>query len=80
MPSEDPERVIHAETIVEASLDTAWEAWTAEEGVKLLLAPAFSIREHVDGPRRFSLARKLSPAHEEQKAGRFWLLSRGILP
>jgi uncharacterized protein YndB with AHSA1/START domain len=50
MPSRSPERVIHAETIVNASLDRAWDAWTTEEGIKSFLAPACNIDAHVEGP------------------------------
>jgi uncharacterized protein YndB with AHSA1/START domain len=50
MPSKNPERIIHAETIVDASLDRAWDAWTTEEGIKSFLAPACNIDARVDGP------------------------------
>ena len=43
MSRRNPERIIHAETIVDASLDRAWDAWTAEEGIKSFFAPACNI-------------------------------------
>jgi uncharacterized protein YndB with AHSA1/START domain len=50
MPSGNPERVIQAETIVDASLDRVWDAWTTEEGIKSFLAPDCRIDVRVDGP------------------------------
>ena len=49
MRSKNPARVIHAETIVDASLDRVWNAWTTEEGIKSFLAPACNIDIRVDG-------------------------------
>jgi uncharacterized protein YndB with AHSA1/START domain len=50
MSSKNPERVIHAEMIVDTSLDRIWDAWTIEEGIKSFLAPACNIDARVDGP------------------------------
>lgn len=50
MPSKSLERAIHAETIVDASQDEVWDAWTTEEGVKSFLAPACNVDVRVDGP------------------------------
>ena len=50
MPGKNPERVIRAETIVDASLDKVWDAWTTEEGIKSFLAPACNIDVRVYGP------------------------------
>jgi uncharacterized protein YndB with AHSA1/START domain len=50
MPSKNPERAICAETVVNASQDEVWDAWTTEEGVKSFLAPACNVDVRVDGP------------------------------
>jgi uncharacterized protein YndB with AHSA1/START domain len=46
----NPERVIRAEMIVDASQDEVWDAWTTEKGVKSFLAPDCNIGLRVDGP------------------------------
>ncbi|MGA2239789.1 MAG: SRPBCC domain-containing protein [Candidatus Bathyarchaeia archaeon] len=50
MLSKNPEQVIRAETIVDASQDEVWDAWTTEKGVKSFLAPECNIDVRVDGP------------------------------
>lgn len=47
--SNNPDRVIRGEVIVEASVDAVWEAWTTEEGVKTFFAPACNVDLRVDG-------------------------------
>jgi uncharacterized protein YndB with AHSA1/START domain len=49
MRSKNPARIIHAETIVDASLDRVWNAWTTKEGIKSFLAQACNIDIRVDG-------------------------------
>jgi len=48
--SKNPERVIRAETIVDASQDEVWDAWTTEKGIKSFFAPDCNIGLRVDGP------------------------------
>ena len=50
MSGKNSERVIRAETIVDASRDEVWDAWTTEKGIKSFLGPACSIELRVDGP------------------------------
>ncbi len=50
MFSKNSERVIRAETIVDASQDQGWDAWTTEKGIKSFLAPDCNIDIRVDGP------------------------------
>lgn len=67
MFSKNPERVIRAETIVDASQDEVWDAWTTGKGVKSFLAPDCNIVLRVDGPYEISLTLKPSLVNEEEK-------------
>jgi len=49
MSGKSPERVIRAETIVGASRDEVWGAWTTDEGIKSFLAPSCNIDLRVNG-------------------------------
>ena len=49
MSGKSPERVIRAETIVDASRDDVWDAWTTEKGIKSFLAPSCNIDLRVNG-------------------------------
>jgi len=49
MRLQNPDRVIRGEVIVEASVDSVWEAWTTEEGIKTFFAPACNVDLRVDG-------------------------------
>jgi len=50
MSGKNLERVIRAETIVHASQDEVWDAWTTEKGIKSFLAPECNIELRVGGP------------------------------
>ena len=50
MSGKNLERVIRAETIVHASQDEVWDAWTTEKGIKSFLAPECNIELRVSGP------------------------------
>ena len=49
MSGKSPERVIRAETIVDASRDQVWGAWTTEKSIKSFLAPSCNIDLRVNG-------------------------------
>jgi len=50
MQSQNQDRLIHGEVVVDARIDEVWDAWTTEEGVKSFFAPACNIHLSVDGP------------------------------
>ena len=62
MSGKSPERVIRAETIVDASRDEVWDAWTTEKGIKSFLAPACSIELRVDGPYEIYFDLEVEPS------------------
>jgi uncharacterized protein YndB with AHSA1/START domain len=45
-----PDRAIHGEIVVPASVAEVWNAWTTEEGVTSFFAPACTIDLRPDGP------------------------------
>ncbi len=47
--AQETERVIKAETLLNASIDAAWEAWTTEAGIKTFFAPACKIELRPNG-------------------------------
>jgi uncharacterized protein YndB with AHSA1/START domain len=49
MGTQDRDRVIRDEVVVQAGLDAVWDAWTTEEGVRSFFAPDCSIDLRVDG-------------------------------
>ena len=61
MSGKNSERVIRAETIVDASRDEVWDAWTTEKGIKSFLAPAYSIELRVDGPYEIYFDSEVEP-------------------
>jgi len=66
MNGRDPNRVIHAEIIVEASVDEVWGAWTTEEGIKSFFAPACNVDLRIDG--RYEILFDLEAKQGEQGA------------
>lgn len=49
MQTENPDRVIEGEVIVEASVGEVWDAWTTEHGVTSFFAPAANVELWVNG-------------------------------
>jgi uncharacterized protein YndB with AHSA1/START domain len=43
------DRILRAEVVVSAPLDSVWKAWTTEEGVRSFFAPGCRIEPRVDG-------------------------------
>jgi len=70
MPSKNPERIIRAETIVDASLEEVWDAWTTEEGIKSFLAPACNIGLRVDGPYEIFFDPEAEPGRRGSEGAR----------
>ncbi len=44
------DRTLSAETIVEATLDEVWEAWTTSEGLATFLTPSCNVELGIGGP------------------------------
>ncbi len=49
MSTQNLERVVQHQVIVQASVDAVWEAWTTEQGVKTFFAPACNIDLRANG-------------------------------
>ncbi len=47
---EQSEGVLHKETIVSASIDQVWRAWTTTEGVKSFFSPEANVELRISGP------------------------------
>jgi len=61
MTIRDPERRIRVETVVPASIDSVWDAWTTEDGIRSFLAPACHVEARIDGPYEIYFAPELPP-------------------
>ncbi len=49
MPTNDPDRVIRGEVVVDADVQEVWDAWTTEDGITSFFAPACHVEPRVDG-------------------------------
>jgi len=47
---QDVDRVVRAETVVNAGVAQAWDAWTTNDGIKSFLAPDCNVELRIDGP------------------------------
>jgi uncharacterized protein YndB with AHSA1/START domain len=50
MSTQDPDRAIRLQIVVETGLDAVWDAWTTEGGIKTFFAPDCHVDLRVDGP------------------------------
>jgi uncharacterized protein YndB with AHSA1/START domain len=47
---QDVDRVVRAETVVNAGVNQVWDAWTTNDGIKSFLAPDCNVEIRIDGP------------------------------
>ena len=47
--AQQPDRAIHLERVVKATVDEVWKTWTTQEGIASFFAPASRIEPQVDG-------------------------------
>lgn len=47
---QDVDRVVRAETVVNAGVDQVWDAWATNDGIKSFLAPDCNVEIRIDGP------------------------------